>query len=76
MASPFLSKCFFYRNKIAVTSLFCGFYAGTCYSALSWKSDVLRMGVAGSIATLICDSTFHVVDTVNIRAKAAVGKSP
>ena len=29
------------------------------------------MGVAGSLASVLCDSCFHVVDTVNIRAKAS-----
>jgi hypothetical protein len=27
--------------------------------------------VAGSLACILCDSVFHMVDTVNIRAKAA-----
>ena len=71
-ASPIAAKFLQHRSKIAISSLFCGFYAGTCYSALTWQSEVMRMGVAGSLATLICDSCFHVVDTVNIRAKAAV----
>ena len=69
------SNLFMHRRKLAISSIFCGVYAGTCYNALSWKNDVLRMGVAGSIATLICDSSFHVIDTVNIRAKAAIGQS-
>ena len=29
------------------------------------------MGVAGSLANIVCESAFHAVDTVNIRAKAS-----
>ena len=45
-------------------------YASTCYSALSWENEVLRMGMAGSLANLTVESAFHFIDTVNIRAKA------
>lgn len=36
---------------------------------------MLRMGVAGSLSSLICDSCFHMVDTVNTRAKACISFS-
>lgn len=57
-------------RRLATTGVFCSFYLGTAYSAMSWENEVLRIGIAGSVACIICDSCFHVVDTVNIRAKA------
>ena len=59
-----------------VSSTFCGFYGYTCYDARSWDNEILRMGMAGSLANIICDTSFHLVDTVNIRSKAVQsGKS-
>lgn len=57
-------------KRLAVTGAFCSAYVGTAYSALSWENELLRMGVAGSLSSILCDSCFHLVDTVNIRAKA------
>jgi hypothetical protein len=50
---------------------FVGAYSGTCYTALKWNNDILRMGVAGSLANVLVETAFHVIDTVNIRSKAA-----
>ena len=58
------------RKQIRFAGAFCGFYTCILYRALWWENEVFRIGVAGSLATVICDSCFHVVDTVNIRAKA------
>lgn len=61
---------YFQRRRIFISSGFVALYAGTCYKALTWKNDVLRLGVAGSLANLIVESGFHFIDTVNIRSKA------
>jgi len=53
----------------------CCLYLGVCYKALSWENEYFRMGVAGSVASIICDMSFHCLDTVNIRAKAAAVQS-
>ena len=64
------NQLYFNKRRILVSSGFVALYAGTCYSALNWKNDVMRMGVAGSLANLLVESKFHFIDTVNIRAKA------
>jgi len=33
------------------------------------KSEILRMGIAGSLTNVVCEILFHFVDTVNIRSK-------
>lgn len=58
-----------------MTSSFCSVYVFVCYNALSWESEILRIGIVGSISTLLNDSSFHFVDTLNIRAKAALGEN-
>lgn len=45
-------------------------YGGLAYSAVNWKNEILRMGIAGSLANLCVETTFHFIDTVNIRTKA------
>lgn len=60
-----------HKRRLLVTGTFCGVYAYGCKNALTWRSETMRIGVAGSLSCIICDSIFHVVDTVNIRAKAA-----
>jgi hypothetical protein len=70
MASRALNFIYFHRRRIAVTAGFCGAYGMTCHSAIKWKNDVLRLGIAGSLATVFIEAAFHMVDTVNIRAKS------
>ena len=45
-------------------------YAGVCWSAINWKNEIFRLGVAGSLANLFVETSFHFIDTVNIRTKA------
>lgn len=66
-----LNFAHFHRRRILVSTAFLGTYSATCYSARNWQSDLLRMGVAGSLAFTTVECLFHVVDTVNIRAKAS-----
>jgi len=61
----------FHRRRMMVVSAFCFGYGSLCYNARNWKSDILRMGAAGSLANCTVECLFHVVDTVNIRAKAS-----
>lgn len=49
--------------------MFCTAYAYTCKKAIDVKSDVIRLGIAGSLAQMACDCSFHIVDTLNIRMK-------
>ena len=64
------------RRQIRAAAVFCGFYTCILYKGLSLENEVIRIGIAGSLATVICDSCFHVVDTVNIRAKAVTDSGP
>ena len=41
------------------------------YMGILIENEIIRMGIAGSLANIICESAFHAVDTVNIRAKAS-----
>ena len=79
MSSTILSRLhnslYFQRRRIFVSGSFCLIYATICYSALSWQNEVLRMGVAGSLANLMVESKFHFIDTVNIRSKAMKGSA-
>ena len=65
------NKLWFNRKRILVTATMVPTYFYTCHSAKGWKSDIMRMGVAGSLANLFVDGLFHTVDTLNIRAKAS-----
>ena len=36
-------------------------------------NEIVRMGIAGSLANTIVESMFHFADTVNVRAKTSSG---
>lgn len=61
----------FHKRRVAVSAFCVGAYTVTCVSATKWQSEVLRFGIAGSIANVIIETAFHCADTVNIRAKAS-----
>ena len=54
-----------------MSSVFVAGFGFTCYNARSWNQEVLRMGVAGSLAYTVCETSFHFIDTINIRSKAS-----
>ena len=45
-------------------------YGATCVATKNHHLEPIRLGIAGSLANLICECFFHIIDTVNIRAKA------
>ena len=47
-------------------------YGYACYKALDHSNECFRVGIAGSISAIACDSTFHIIDTVNIRSKVVI----
>jgi hypothetical protein len=52
--------------------VFTGFsatYAYTLYRCREINSELVRMGLAGSLANMMCEMGFHFADTVNVRAK-------
>jgi hypothetical protein len=68
--TAYVNFAYFHRRRICVTAFFLSCYTCTCAKAVRWDSDLLRMGVAGSLAITTVECLFHVIDTVNIRAKA------
>ena len=66
-----LNLLHFHRKQAMVASGFIGCTSIIGYKSLELENEILRMGVAGSIANIISESAFHAVDTVNIRAKAS-----
>lgn len=52
-----------------VAGTFIGTYGYCCSKYRTHENEILRMAFAGSLANLVVESTFHVVDTVNIRTK-------
>lgn len=69
----FLNQLYFHKRRIFVGSLFCTGYGTLCYNSRGIKSEAFRLGIAGSIATLVCECVFHIMDTVNIRMKVKTG---
>lgn len=54
---------------------FTGVYGAVCYYGTGHHHDIIRLGIAGSIANTVCETSFHLLDTLNIRMKAAKGES-
>ena len=67
--SKFSNFMYFHRRRILIGASFCSIYAITCKKSVHAKNDLFRMAVAGSIANLFVESSFHFIDTVNVRAK-------
>jgi|688.fasta_scaffold554405_1 hypothetical protein len=61
---------YFHKKQVALGLLFCSAYGYTCQKARYWNNEAFRMGVAGSLAHMCVECGFHVIDTVNINAKA------
>lgn len=59
----------FHRRRIYVGGAFIGAYGLLCNRAITFENDILRMGIAGSLANVIVEAAFHFVDTVNVRSK-------
>ena len=72
--SKTLNFLHFHRRRIMVASTFMGGYSYLCYKTTSPKyHEIIRMGMAGSLANLAVESMFHFADTVNVRAKTSDG---
>lgn len=66
---------YFHKKRIIIGLGFCTTYGLICRSATNHPNEVIRLGIAGSIANMICECGFHVVDTVNIRSKVVDEKA-
>lgn len=56
------------RYRLFLTS-FTGIYLYSIYKAHKSENEVLRIGAAGSITTLIGESSFYFIDAINARSK-------
>lgn len=61
----------FHRRRIITGGTFTGLYALALKYTTDSPSELLRMGMAGSLANLAVEAGFHFVDTVNVRAKVS-----
>lgn len=66
---------YFYRRRIFFNSVAAVGYTTICWNARNWNNEVMRMGVAGSMAIGTVEAMFHFVDTVNIKSKASEKES-
>jgi hypothetical protein len=48
---------------------FIGLYSLVCKKSINHKSQSVRLAVAGSLANMLCEVAFHIIDTLNVRAK-------
>lgn len=64
------NQIYFQKRRILVSGAFCAGYLYTCKDGLKWENEILRMGIAGSLANIAVETSFHFIDTVNIRSKA------
>jgi hypothetical protein len=59
----------FHKSRLLVFGAFTTLYVGTMWKYRNHKSEIFRLGLAGSFSAMICEVAFHFADTVNIRAK-------
>ena len=64
---------YFHKRRVFIGSAFTASYLTLCYKSVDLNAEAFRLGIAGSLATLVCDSAFHIIDTVNIRMKVKAG---
>ena len=70
-ANIFNVKKFMHQHKrrIMVGLWFVGFYSLICKKTINNQSQSIRLAVAGSLANMLCEVTFHFIDTLNVREK-------
>jgi hypothetical protein len=59
-----------HKKRAAITLTLLTSYFSLCKSATKWEKEVLRFGIAGSLANVAGECSFHFVDTINIKTKA------
>lgn len=64
-----LNFIYFHRRRIFVAAGFLGSYGFASKMAVNHPNEILRMGIAGSVAHVTVEAMFHFVDTVNVQAK-------
>lgn len=64
-----LNFAYFHRRRILVAGAFLGSYGYICKKTTNHQNELIRMGIAGSVAHVTVEAMFHFVDTVNVQAK-------
>ena len=57
---------YFHRKRLFVFGGFTGVYGYSCYKSKESTNEIFKMGMAGSLANLLVEISFHFVDTVNV----------
>lgn len=52
-----------------MATAFLATYSLVCKSTVNHPNEILRMGIAGSVAHVTVEAMFHFVDTVNVQSK-------
>ena len=65
------NSIYFQKRRILLSGAFLSSFGAACYNAQNWNYEILRMGVAGSLAYTVVETSFHFIDTINIRSKAS-----
>ena len=66
-----LNLLHFHRRRLTISAGVLTCYGAAAVHAKGWKNDILRIALAGSIANMIVECSFHFIDTLNIRTKAS-----
>lgn len=59
----------FYQKRLIVFGGFTSAYGLALYKFRNHENEYFRMALAGSLANMFCEISFHFADTVNIRSK-------
>jgi hypothetical protein len=61
---------YFHRRRIGINALAVTTFGGLAYKCQGHPNENLRMAFGGCIAHVAVETSFHMMDTVNIRSKA------
>jgi hypothetical protein len=66
-----LNLLYFHKKRFIIGICFTGAYFYLAKKAIINKYEPVRLGVAGSLAHVLCECFFHIIDTINIRSKVS-----
>ncbi|CAI2373878.1 unnamed protein product [Moneuplotes crassus] len=69
LGKRFTDACVLHKRRLYVFGAFSTLYTGALVKYRNHESKVIRIALAGSLSSMICEVLFHLADTVNIRAK-------
>ena len=66
-----LNLVYNHKRRLLIGATFCSGYYYFCSNMVTHPSEILRLGVAGSLANMAVECGFHLMDTINIRSKVS-----